>query len=232
MMDDDADNSPKPKMESKAATDLSALMSSSRPYESYWKDEGFSPWQELQLYLKIVACHASHLSHLLDRRASQVVNLHESYVIFSGKLLDMSNISLSLYYSVRSKESGWELFANTDEYLQKCAMVSTHLLRDCIRQFRTLDTLCRVVHPQPGVEKIAWDMVALQTHYSCGQLEGIVDVGTGATNFLAVVECASNFLSRSKRFILASTGTGLPEDTSMVERLFNEQSVITVSRHY
>jgi hypothetical protein len=161
--------------------------------DRHWRDRGLSASQELQLYFGIVACHASHLSQLFLRRASQFLQLRESCKLYSKHLQDMSKTSLFWYFHRQ------RYFVQSDveisEYDKKFVVEASSWLKTCVRQYRMLDSICQVISPQPGMENLTWDMIVVRTIYG-GQLE-TEQKGLAAANFMTIIDCANTCLENA-----------------------------------
>ena len=164
--------------------------------ESFWNDTGLSAQQELQLYFKIVACHASHLSSLFSRRASQFIQLQEGCRLCSKRLLDMSNLSLVYYHVSKSSQSYDPL-----DYRHKLRLWATSWLKGCIKQYRILDSFCRIISPQPGMENLLWDMIWVESPYE-GERRGIA-----VQRLMTIIDCATTWFDNARNIVLNKAGT-------------------------
>jgi len=125
-----------------------------------WFGTKLSPWQELELYFKIVACHASNLSHLLRQRALKMALLRWTCEYFAWRMRCMSRISLAIYKAIQSHGEEAELSDESNEFLATSATIS---LKTCLERFRSFDSFCLAIPHQSDMDQISWSMVELRT---------------------------------------------------------------------
>lgn len=168
--------------------------------ESFWKDSGLSAEQELQLHFGIVACHASHLSHLFLRGASQLIQFQKTFRLLSKRLLEMSRISLDFYQFINDHSEINKPYLKHSPDLEKL-ISATSWTKGCIKQYQRLDSLCRVISPQARTMKFSWDKGVVEISYS-GQ-NAVLARGSEADflmGFLIPIENAETCLKYATSF--------------------------------
>jgi hypothetical protein len=171
----------------------------------YWGSRGLRPWEEVQLYFKIVACHASYLADLFERRASQFAKLRETCESLSAELKSISLKSMDLCHHNRFYGMEWDRFSRSNKHLSYYAWETTFCLRSCIKDLQYFDSFCRVVHPQPGMELIAWDRIQLENFYAENP-EHLDFHCSGEDGFRAIAESAVGSLMDAEKYVVMATG--------------------------
>jgi len=108
-------------------------------------ETGKLPWQVLELYFKIVACHASTLSHLLRQRA-----LKKEYFAWQMRCLSRVCLSVFCIIQIKGRKAGLH-----EEAREDICSSATDSLKKCITNFRAINSFCRAVRYQPRMDKIA-----------------------------------------------------------------------------
>jgi hypothetical protein len=119
-----------------------------------------APRQELELYFKLVACHASNLSHLLSQRALKIEHLQLECDYFAWRMRSFSRKSLAVYQVIQTQLRRVPLLEEPDKCLYTSA---TRCLKDCIVKLRAFDSFCLAVPHQPGMDQISWSMVQYES---------------------------------------------------------------------
>jgi hypothetical protein len=163
-----------------------------------WIETELSSWQELELYFKIVACHASNLSHLLRQRALKMAHLQWRCEYFAWRMRCMSRISLAIYKAIQSYGEEAELSDESNEFLATSATLS---LKTCLKRFRTFDSFCRAIPHQSDMDQISWSMVELRT-----SLEELEAAAVGDKPLDHVVYNAETCILNAIRFVQDAAG--------------------------
>lgn len=173
------------------------------PDRSWIKPE-HSQWQDLEYYFKIVACHASNLSHLLRQRAVKMAHLHRRCEYFAWRMRCMSRISLVIYQAIQSYGEEAELSDEMNDFLATSATLS---LKNCLERFRCFNSFCRALPHQSDMDRISWSMIELRS-----SLEGLETVAVGErpldhvmysaeTSLLNAIRCVRDAAGGHKRLI-------------------------------
>ncbi|KUJ21242.1 uncharacterized protein LY89DRAFT_430856 [Mollisia scopiformis] len=123
-----------------------------------WFGLGLSPWQELELHFKIVACHASDLAYILRQRAFQTVKLQWRSDYFAWRMRCLSRMSLAMYQTIHGSGRKSNSFQDSKDFLATSAIVS---LKNCIRNLQVFGSFCQAIQHQSGMDQTSWSMVDL-----------------------------------------------------------------------
>jgi hypothetical protein len=156
------------------------------------------PWHELELYFKIVACHASNLAHLLRQRAVKLKHLHEMCEYFAWRMRCMSRLSLVIFKAIQSYSEEAKLSDKMNDVLATSATLS---LRNCLERFRSFDSFCRALPHHSGMDQTMWSMVELGN-----SLEDLEKVSIGDEPLRHVMYIAETALINAVRCVRDAAG--------------------------
>jgi hypothetical protein len=161
----------------------------------------FLKWQELELYFKFVACHASNLSHLLCERAHRMVHLQQKCDYFGWRMRNFSRKSLATYQMIRAQLRVVGSIQERKTDGSRCTIACAVHLRECITGLRTFDSLCLAVPHQPGMDQIAWSMVQYEN------TSRNVITGAGDMPLLDLIKSAERCIQSAMNLVSEAVGT-------------------------
>lgn len=168
--------------------------------EAFWLQRGLPPILELNLHIKIVACQASTLGHLLSQKALKLPYLRRggTYEGFASRLQSLSASSLDLYMYMQL------LFSNDtriDSTLSKSIITATHCLKVCTRSLRIFGSFCLTFETHPGIKHVSW---------------GATDVQRGSEEFQSNISSLDEIINiAEKSFTNSWINDGLPPEASL-----------------